>query len=163
MGISEHFEFQFKQPITQTKTKGEAADYLYLPGAGVLDQGQGLWGILRGYNAGGDPNTVPFLKPLPNNPGGGVLLKGNASCPTNSLGSRTYNVAAIYLKDGLTYNSRDESNATVGSIGNQSGALVYVPSDASGNPIGPIPPKDPLVLRAAAGECITVNLFNKIK
>src|SRR5262249_35468989 len=96
-------------------------------------------------------------------PGGGVLLKGNASCPTNSLGSRTYNVAAIYLKDGLTYNSRDESNATVGSIGNQSGALVYVPSDASGNPIGPIPPKDPLVLRAAAGECITVNLFNKIK
>lgn len=154
MGISEHFEYQFTAPTT----KGKTADYLYMPGSGVNDQGQGLWGILRSYNAGGNPSSVPSLQPLPNNMGGGVTLKASASCPSNATGNRTYYVAAQYFPNGLTYNSRDGSST---SITNQNGALVYVMSDASGK-TSSTPPKEPLVLRAAAGECITVHLFNTV-
>ncbi len=155
MGISEHFELQFKLPSTQASP----ADYLYMPGSGVNDLGQGLWGILRSYNAKGNPKTVPDLQPLPNNPGGGVPLKVNGSCPANATVSRTYNVAAAYNTAGIIYNSRDGSNNLIKSL---NGALLYVMADANGNPVGSVPPKEPLVLRANAGECINVNLFNRI-
>lgn len=155
MGISEHFEFQFTAPTT----KGKSADYLFMPGSGIYDLGQGLWGILRSYNAGGNPGSVPSLQALPNNPGGGVTLKASASCPSNATGNRTYNVAAKYYSSGLTYNSRDGSGSN--SIMNSNGALVYVMADANGK-APDTPPKEPLVLRAAAGECITVKLFNTV-
>jgi hypothetical protein len=155
MGISEHYEFQFKLP----STKGSSADYLYMPGSGVLDVGQGMWGILRSYNAGGNPRNVPSLQPLPNNPGGGVTLKASGSCPANKTGDRVYNVAAVYNADGITYNSHDAPSSTITS---QSGSLLYMTADNNGNPVGPNPPKEPLVLRANAGECVTVNLFNRI-
>jgi hypothetical protein len=161
MGISEHYEFQFKLPSTQTST----ADYLYMPGSGVLDVGQGLWGILRSYNAAGKPSTVPNLQPLPNNPGGGVALKASASCPTNATGTRTYNMAAVYVPEGIVYNSHDTTStpSQSSSITSQSGALVYVMADGNGNPLlGALPPREPLVVRASAGECINVNLYNRI-
>jgi hypothetical protein len=155
MGISEHYEFQFKLPSTQATP----ADYLYMPGSGVLDVGQGLWGILRSYNANGNPKSIPNLQPLPNNPGGGVALKASASCPANATGSRTYNIAAVYNSNGIVYNSRDGASNLITS---QNGALLYVLADANGNPVGPVPPKEPLVLRANAGDCINVNLYNRI-
>jgi hypothetical protein len=161
MGISEHYEFQFKLPSTQAST----ADYLYMPGSGVLDVGQGLWGILRTYNAAGKPSTIPNLQPLPNNPGGGVTLKASASCPINATATRTYNIAAVYIPEGLVYNSHDTTNtpSESSSITSQNGALVYVMADGNGNPLlGAVPPREPLVLRAAAGECISVNLYNRI-
>ena len=154
MGISEHFEMQFTVPSTKVST----ADYLYVLGSGVTDMGQGLWGLFRTYNAGGYPNTVPDLKPLPNNPGGGVVLKGSGSCPANATRRIAYNVAAVYVGSGLSYNSRDGAN----SISNANGAVVYMMADANGKPLGSLPPTDPLVLRANAGDCMTVTLFNNI-
>jgi hypothetical protein len=156
MGISEHYEFQFKLPSTQAPR----ADYLYMPGSGVLDLGQGLWGILRSYNANG--KLLPTLAPLPNNKTGGVALKASGSCPANATGTRTYGVAAMYLPSpGLTYNSRDGSANSITS--STSGAMLYVMVDPQTlKPLGPFPPKEPIVLRANAGECITVKLFNKL-
>jgi hypothetical protein len=151
MGISEHYEMQFTVPTSQANV----ADLLYMPGSGVNDLAQGLWGIMRTYNAGGNPSSVQSLKPLPNNPGGGVTLKSSASCPANATGRQTYNVAAIYNATGLTYNSRDTGQF----ITNSAGAMLYVFADASGKPLTTTP-RDPLVLRARAGECIQVNLFN---
>ena len=153
MGISEHYEMQFTVPTSQANT----ADYLYMAGSGVNDLAEGLWGIMRTYNAGGKPATVPSLMPLPNNPGGGVTLQASASCPANATGTQTYNVAAIYNSDGLTYNSRDAGKF----ITNASGAMLYVMADASGKP-QTTSPTEPLVLRARAGECVKVNLFNTI-
>ena len=153
MGISEHYEFQFKLPSTQKAV----ADYLYKPGSGVLDLGQGTWGILRSYNTGGLLN-ISDLKALPNNPGG-VTLRASGSCPTNSTATPPYNVAAVYVPNGITYNSRDKANNAITS---SNGALLYVMADANGNPVGPVPPREPLVLRANAGDCITVNLFNRV-
>ena len=156
MGISEHYEFQFKLPSTQNPT----ADYLFKPGSGINDLGQGLWGILRSYNAGGNPGKYAPLQPLPNNPGGGVPLKQSASCPVNATKRPPYNVAAVYIPPpGITYNSR---NGGTNNITNANGAVVYVMADSTGKPTAPLPPKEPLVLRANAGDCVTVKLFNNI-
>jgi hypothetical protein len=176
MGISEHFEMLFtvpttaKVPISPDRVPNDpngpfSADYLYMPGSGVGDLVNGLWGILRAFNTGGNPGKVlPNLPALPNNPSGGVALStGTWKCPGTS--NITYNVAAINSTGvsnpqplQLTYNSRTTSGSTSG-ITNPN-ALVYVLADAAGKP-KTTQPTEPLVLRAQAGDCITVNLFNQ--
>jgi manganese oxidase len=195
MGISEHFELLFTVPSSLSATMNNYfkapppsnpvlqnqqpvfADYLYMPGSGTRDLGNGLWGILRAYNTGGDPKKLlPDLQPLPyNNPHvpGQVppLLTTDVTCPSG-VTPRTYYVAAINSLSGtgstatpvtITYNNRNPSAPLTN--GN---SLVYVLADSSGNPQlpkdkngNPLPPTDPIVLRAAAGECIEVTVFNR--
>jgi hypothetical protein len=166
MGISEHFEMLFTMPLTGAvpidsnrvpNTGPFSADYLYMPGSGVNDLNHGLWGILRSFNTEGKlGNLLPDLPALPNNPAGGVALSGGKwSCPADSVKRPAFNVAAMNAIKGqplqLTYNSR--SNTT------NPNALVYVLTDSKGT-LPATPPKEPLILRANAGDCITVNLFN---
>jgi hypothetical protein len=167
MGISEHFEFLFTLPSTSdpVATPGPAdqpftADYVYMPGSGVNDLVNGLWGLMRTYNTRGmSANLLSNLKPLPNNSVGGIRLKGGAwTCPANANMTPPQYVAAINSLGGppplaVNYNSRS-------SIANPT-AIVYVAADSAGNPLSKTSPTEPLVLRANAGDCITVKLFNK--
>jgi hypothetical protein len=162
MGISEHFEFLFKAPVTQkaastqpcngpgTDPKIFCADYLYTPGSGQWDLVQGLWGLMRTYNTGGAA-PIAGLKTLPNNTGGGAGMKA-VDCPANAP-KRDYYVRAISDRP-LTYNARI-------STGNQilnPYPLRWVLTDSAGSPVSS--EKGPLVLRANAGDCVSVTLTN---
>src|SRR4030095_804749 len=182
MGISEHFEFLFDLPSTSPPAgpppqKAFSADSLYAPGTGLYDTAHGLWGILRTFNAGGDPNKLlPDLATLPNNLGGGRLLKPgpngqvNANCPVDAP-RRRYDISVIYgaaqvngkpiLPNGqLVYNDRTPQNPIVNA-----NPLIYVAS-ADLNPDGslkyPNAKREPLILRASAGECLEVTLRNRL-
>ena len=175
MGISEHFEFVFTLPPSAPvpidpnrvpNTGPFSADYLYMPGSGTNDLNHGLWGILRAFNAGGDLSQVKTLglPTLPNNPGGGVLLNlGKWQCPANANVTPTLNVAAINSIGSpakpllLNYNQR----SGITSLG--SSALAYVPADSNGKPLSSQAPVEPLILRANAGDCVTVKVFNQFK
>ncbi len=148
MGISEHFEMLFTLPPGST---GAQTDYLYQPDANFPGQQDGLWGIMRAYNA-----TQADLPALPNNK---LVASGGAAkvCPDGAP-HRAFAVsvvtAARALPGGtLTYNARS------GPI-TQPDALLYVLSsnlDANSHLKSGVP-IEPLILRAAAGDCIEVTL-----
>jgi len=161
MGISEHFEFLFKAPVTQQAASTQpcvkgagaklfCADYLYTPGAGQWDLAQGLWGLMRTYNTGGG-DKVAGLETLPNNKDGGSGLSA-VGCPAGAP-KRQYYVKAV--NDGqLSYNARI-------SVGNQivnPYALRFVLTDQNFKALSS--EKIPLVLRADAGDCVSVTLKN---
>ena len=64
MGISEHYEFVVP-PLPAQDRQQEFADYLYTPGAATDDQWNGLWGIMRAYDA---KRNGEICSQLPNNP-----------------------------------------------------------------------------------------------
>jgi hypothetical protein len=179
MGISEHFEYLFTVPSTPPPTSSTPggvlpfADYLYKPGAGQNDQNQGNWGMLRAYTTGGNPSKVmngsnaPItLLPAPNNPSGGTPWAGSSVCPP-AAPQRQYYIAAISPKSySVQYYSRNDGTTT-NTITNPT-PMLYVPTDATGAIPSPLPcvsgatvPCSPIVLRANAGDCINVTLFNQ--
>jgi manganese oxidase len=157
MGISEHFEMLFTLPPAGS---GASSDYLYEPDANGSGQEDGLWGLLRAYNG-----AQPDLPALPNNPPPTVPLKANAACPANAhhVGYFVTAVTAAQALPGkvLTYNARNPAGE--GPI-TQPDAILYVASedlDDQGK-LRPNRPIEPLILRAAAGDCIDVMLTNRI-
>ena len=161
MGISEHFEFL--APIVGAKSSlGPTADYLYRPGSSVDAQWNGAWGLMRVYK-----NSQGDLLALPNNPAGGPspYMGGfSGPCP-NTAPSKYFSVTAVSASTALpggklVYNSRTNQGGAL----NDPTAILYVTSSdltksgtlAAGVPI------EPLVLRANAGDCITVDLYNKM-
>jgi hypothetical protein len=161
MGISEHFEFL--APIIGAKSSlGPTADYLYKPGSSVDDQWNGLWGLLRVYKSSqGD------LLALPSNPAGGPspYMGGfSGPCP-NTAPSKYFSVTAISASTALpggklVYNSRTNQGGAL----NDPTAILYVKSSdlTKSNTLAAGVPIEPLVLRANAGDCITVDLYNKM-
>jgi hypothetical protein len=151
MGLSEHFEMLFTLPPASTTPTQPFADYVYAPSSGQAGLTNGLWGILRAYQG-----VVADLQPLPNNPQGMAPPQLKSDCPSGAP-VRSYAVvattAAQALPGGvLVYNS-DQSDPL---------AIVYVRAedlDAQGK-LKPGVPIEPLVLRAAAGECIEITLQN---
>jgi hypothetical protein len=161
MGISEHFEFLFKAPVTQKPASTQpclknaapslfCADYLYTPGSGQWDLAQGLWGLMRTYNTGGG-SAINGLKTLPNNSGGGAGMQA-VGCPSGAP-QRNYYVKAINDRP-LTYNAR----IAVGNSIINPYPLRYILTDQGGTPL--TADKIPLVLRANAGDCVNVTLTN---
>jgi hypothetical protein len=184
-GISEHFEFE--APIVPPEADlGDSTDYLYAGSASAEGFWNGAWGLVRTYEV-----LQGTLRPLPNNPvaaarktinlGGGqsasVGISGNAGnlpdfngvCPKTAP-VRSYAVSAVAASQaigatGITYNSRQGAFAGQrGPITDPTGALYVLDSDLdlktgrilAGRPI------EPLVLRAAAGDCIEVKLTNRL-
>jgi hypothetical protein len=163
MGISEHFEFLFKAPVTQKVISREpcmksadpkifCADYLYTPGSGQWDLAQGLWGLMRTYNTG-DGTPIAGLKTLPNNSRGGAGM-APVACPAGA-NQRNYYVKAINDRP-LTYADRiSTGNAIINPY-----PLRWILTDKQGAPLST--DKTPLVLRANAGDCVNVTLTNEM-
>jgi manganese oxidase len=151
MGISEHFEMLFTLPPAG---RGDQSDYLYQTDANLVAQEDGLWGLLRSYNT-----SRPDLPPLPNNPPRATAT--TKACPDDAHHVR-FSITAVTAAralpaGGLTYNDR-----IAGFPLTQPDGILYVPSgnlDASGKLL-PGAPIEPLILRAAAGNCIDVTLTN---
>ena len=162
MGISEHYEFVV--PKLSKNWQTEAADYLYRPGASVDDQWNGLWGLLRAYK-----NQRKDLKPLPSNTTGGAPFTNpgdfNGVCP-KTANVQPFDVTAALVRDilpeaTLVYNSRTSNG---GQLHDPTAIMFVRTSDidpATGKVVNGVP-REPLVLRAKAGDCIEVTLTNKL-
>jgi hypothetical protein len=161
MGISEHYEFVVpKLPRKYDLTDG-AADYLYMPGAAVDDQWNGLWGLLRAYKA-----NKADLVPLPNNTTKGKVYTNqgdfNGVCHKDAP-VRNFDVTAVSAQNALpggtlVYNSRTNQGGAL----HDPTAIMFVRTgdlDAAGK-LKPGIPVEPLILRANAGDCINVTLTN---
>ncbi|HKS22873.1 MAG TPA: hypothetical protein VJZ76_08765 [Thermoanaerobaculia bacterium] len=160
MGISEHYEMIFSMP----KTKQRTSDYLYEVTSDTTGRKYGNWGILRSY-----ANDQPDLVRLPNNKTGSSAHA--ADCP-NDAKRRAYKVKAMRIQDALGdpngmlfYNARGLAGAQ--PPGSQKlvdpDAIIYVnEADLVGNKLPSAQRVEPLILRAAAGECVEVTLTNNL-
>jgi hypothetical protein len=170
-GISEHFEFDLP-PLAGKVTS--PVDFLWQTSGSVDDMWNGSWGLMRAYKNGRNDLLV-----LPNNPLGGKdtsianLKQFNGVCPATAP-VRTFDVSLVLAQNALPggkliYNSRTTSVGTT-QTGPEAGplndptAMLYVRSgdlDANGKLKAGVP-IEPLVLRAAAGDCLQVTLANKL-
>jgi hypothetical protein len=163
MGISEHYEFVV--PRLARKYDGKFADYLYTPGRSVDDQWNGLWGLMRVF-----VQRKADLAELPNNLKKNTLAfnnKGdfNGVCPTIAF-NQSYDVSAVRAKDvlpagTLVYNSRADNGGQL----HDPTAIMFVRTgdiDPATGKLRAGVPTEPLVLRAKAGDCISLTLRNKL-
>jgi hypothetical protein len=164
MSISEHFEFNFRAPITGPagpNSRG-SSDYLYQASADVNGVPQGLWGLLRTYRS-----TTSALSFFGDNAPDGrlsqqaVQIQSLLDPSRTTLKVREYRVVAISAADaqggnanGLVYYNR------AAKLANDPNGLVYV-LEGDLNRIKQGGAIEPLVLRANAGELIHVTLTNK--
>ena len=168
MGLSEHYELLFHLPVTGQPSQ---ADYLYIPTSDTSGIQYGNWGLIRGYKQS-QPNLVSLsdsqAKAFPN--GSKIPPAGApaATCPANAP-KRNYQVSAVFarnaLNGALVYNSRGVAGQPPGTaqIGDWNALIYVLNSDLDGNGLLKAGvPREPLVLRAAAGECITVQLTNAL-
>jgi hypothetical protein len=166
MGISEHFEFL--ATLTELeRPKGPFNDHLYRPSASSDGQWNGVWGLLRAYK-----DQRADLLELPNNVFATEVSIANpldfrGVCPSVAP-IRTFDVTAITaaaLPGGkVIYNPRVGNFAGNPGPLNDPTALLYVNTsdlDFTGR-LRPGVPIEPLVLRAAAGDCIKMTLRNRL-
>ncbi|HVF23633.1 MAG TPA: hypothetical protein VM941_11170 [Pyrinomonadaceae bacterium] len=192
MGLSEHFELRFKVPSSSAPvpvspattvrkcpdntSNANCVDYFYSPSFDEMGIAQGLWGIFRSY----DP-TAPAQKlgALPNNPIAPSTNVTYATCPANlpATQRRNFNITAVTAQKALAnvspvpgsnppqgeliFNDRGNRSNWIGSLM----GIMYVRSedlDSNGRLKAGVP-VEPLILRANAGDCISVNLTNAIE
>ncbi|HLX07507.1 MAG TPA: hypothetical protein VKY89_06555 [Thermoanaerobaculia bacterium] len=169
MGISEHYNLLVKLDpkfVPQTGEGTSAAplkpwmDFLYQPGAAAIEQAGGNWGLIRSYDT-----ARTDLWPLPqNNYSPGQPFKTVPVCPADAK-ARNYTVVALTAQQALggplVYNPTQavsDANALLYFDTQNPGLKCPRPGDWSSCTFSGTP--DPLVLRAAAGECIHVTLYN---
>ena len=157
MSLSEHFEMNFKFPVT--KNGNQTTDYLYQTSPDAAGLQAGNWGLMRTYKTKQDD-----LVPLPSNDitkNPVSEMKQDCGCPDDAP-RRTFYVAAFSVKaafgDSLVYNSK---------FGNkEADALVFVGAESETaldtTALKAYWKKEPMVLRARAGDCIKVHLTNAI-
>jgi hypothetical protein len=144
MGISEHFEFLFRVPVTANAVAPQQpfTDYLYEPSTSPANATLGTWGLMRAYQ-----QPQRDLLPAPK-----IRPPADPSCPPGAP-VRAYSVTAI--NSPITYTSLSGRTVT------DPNGLVYMRSE---DVVGGKPKSgariEPLVLRAVAGECIRVTLTN---
>lgn len=161
-GISEHFEMEVGK-LPDIVGLAKEADYLYAPGYAVDDLWNGMWGIVREY-----AQARADLLPLPQNADAKIAdtryadaMDAELTCPRNAP-PRQFDIAAVRARDvlqngELVYNSGHRLTDPT--------ALMYVPySDLEFPPSGmrlkASAPREPLILRANAGDCIDLKLRN---
>jgi hypothetical protein len=144
MGVSERFDLVLRNDEVS------AGDYLYAS-APTDDLWNGLWGILRSHG-----KLRPNLLPLP---GYAPTEKDPAGvCPPNAP-VRSYTVHAVTAKDALPggklyYNKEYDLWDPDAILFIEASKLAAVESGAR--------KPEPLILRAAAGDCIKVTLINEL-
>ena len=159
-GLSEHFEFVLPSSREQLPFP---TDYLYRTGASTDDLWNGLWGLMRVYD--GRAGLRPGLPTLPNNPAGTAptftnFFEFNGVCPINAP-ARSYSIVATTAQaaipgGNLVYNSRKGLNDPTAILYFRAEDLDKKGVLKSGVPI------EPLILRANAGDCLSVTLQNKL-
>lgn len=163
LGISEHFEMELGRVADVAPREG-FVDRLY--GATTLDDlWNGMWGILRVFSTERpiDPATGRrvALAPLVQGP---LVVDNehefNGPCPKNAKVRRfaveAWEAAELLGRpEGLVYNATSGLNDPSGLVFVDAANLV-----GGGWPAGR--PLEPLVLRAAAGECVEVTLSNRL-
>lgn len=160
MGISEHWEMLFTTPVAAEATDSKQADYLYIANSLTSGLENGMWGLLRAYK-----KTQPDLVALPNNSPAvdkQALAKG---CPAYATGKKSYDVTAITSQQALSGGAIVYNNRQTGSNGStlsNSNAMLYVITEDLKNGNLNKMRIEPLVLRAAAGECVEVTLRNAL-
>jgi hypothetical protein len=176
MGISEQFNWDIFTAIDPAQ-KGIGADYLFSPDNSVDGMWNGMWSLMRSYSKFRAKKNAPNgtdLLPLPNNRLDTKTNQVNAVSNTSEFDAKSkyqcpiaapkvvFNVTAVLARDALpngtlVYNSR-------GAQLHDPTAILYVRSsdlDASGK-LKPGVPLEPLILRARAGDCINLQLTNKL-
>jgi manganese oxidase len=168
MGLSEHFEFLFKVPSSSApntnrkcpdgQSQKNCVDYFYSPSMDEFGISNGMWGLFRSY----DPTaTANKLAALPNNPIGAGTNVTYATCPANAP-QKNFNVTAIAAQTAL---GGEISFNTRGAGLKSTSGVMYVRTEDLNTTTGKLNagvPIEPLILRANAGDCITVNLTNKL-
>lgn len=169
MGISEHYNLLVKLDPLFVPPSGEGSygaplkpwmDYLYQPGAAAIEQSGGNWGLIRAYD-----ERRKDLWPLPQNDYAlGKPFKRVPICPADAP-SRDYTVVALTAQQALggplVYKPTQQlgdSHALLFFDTQNPGLKCSRAGDWSSCRYSGAP--DPLVLRAAAGECIHVKLYN---
>jgi hypothetical protein len=161
MGISEHYEFLL--PPLPKNNVGPEMDYLYRAGSATDDLWNGVWGLLRVSQRG---KGYADLQQLPNNRGGNFVPKNigrfNGVCPRTAP-VRSYQVTAILARDilpegTLVYNRRPVNGGPL----HDPTAILYINNDLLDAVKSGERPAEPLVLRANAGDCIDLTLYNHL-
>ena len=190
MGISEHFEMDFKLPPSGADHKSSKmlsfADYLVSPSSSIDGLANGTWSIMRAFNeqVGSDPAVKTYLKPLPNNPPGELasknqLLKDRLEAIRQKFkaleagpqplpaGWKSFHITATTVKKAvpggvLSFNPRfSKSGNPDGSTYDLNNALLFVrDEDLDKGRLRPDAPREPLILRVAAGDWVEINLTN---
>ena len=159
-GVSEHFEMYFKigDGLRHTAGSHGATDYMYLDS---VDSGakEGIWGIIRAYH---DPE--PGLAYLPNNSGAtprpqhplqsGFCPTGPGSPPIRPINIQAWRAVDLLGGAGLVYNEKFSLF--------DPNAIIYIHEEDMIPFMTGQKEVDPLVIRAAAGECIEVTLTNML-
>jgi hypothetical protein len=159
-GISEYFIFRVP---AVSDVQADTEDFMYQTGSSVDARWNGTWGIMRAYKG-----LQSDLKPLPSNPDGIIPTpKGKSEfqgpCPSAVAGqnARQYEVWAVKAEDVLPGGAIEYKP---GNLKDPTGLLYVLEDD-----IDPITGQfkadrrvEPLILRAAAGECVEVKLVNKL-
>ena len=167
MGLSEHFEFLFNVPSSSAPniarkcpdgmSQKNCVDYFYSPSMDEFGISNGMWGLFRSY----DPTQLANkLVALPNNAIGPTAKIGYQTCPNNAT-KRTFNITAVTalgaLGGEIPFNSRGAGLKSTSGV-------MYVRTEdlnAQGKLNAGVP-IEPLILRANAGDCIEINLTNKM-
>jgi hypothetical protein len=179
MGLSEHFEMLFTVP-TVNVAPNAFADYLYNASLGTSGLSNPIWGIMRAYD--GSKGPLPDLKPLPSNPKGGGPMPAQAVCPKPDRQLVVVASSVCRLLGGsaacdpqnwgksataLVYNSRGQATKPgtfdPTKVIQDPNALVFVEASQVDEATGQLKASGvlgPLVLRAAAGECVDLTLKN---
>jgi manganese oxidase len=163
MGISEHFEFNL---ASVRPVDAPFVDYLVQPGASTDDQWNGLWTLLRAYS--GSQARRSDLLTLPNNPKGDSPKADSKNftgvCPRTAP-QRKFSIVAAMARDvlpdrTLVYNA----NPANGGILHDPTAILFVHKedlDQNGLIKAGVP-VEPLILRANAGDCIFLEVNNRL-
>lgn len=152
IGISEQFDLELEPEPVFAKNSAGGADYLY-QSAATDDLWDGMWGLLRVHGA-----PQPDLAPLPGYPAPGSLPAQTGVCPPGAP-QRSYVVHAITAQgnlpgDRLTYNQEY-------GLYDPDAVLFVRAEDLAAVRSGQRAP-EPLLLRAAAGECVQITLINEL-
>ena len=177
MGLSEHTEMHFKAPLSSSQTVNPCpdnasapcnfTDHLYVASAGDNGITNGMWGLLRAYS----PNALAKnLQPLPNNPVAATNNTTYTTCPADlpSTKIKNFDITAVAAEQALpekaiVLNSRGQGTGTPNTqLTNPLGLMYVFTADLENGQLKKGVPREPLILRAAAGDCINVTLRNGI-
>lgn len=163
-GLSEHFELDMALPPLPGNAKATFADYLYKAGSSSDDLWSGLWGIMRSYRS-----SQNDLLTLPNNTTASATYSNAASfngvCPSTAP-AKSFDVTVGAVQDlviggKLLYEARTNNN---GPLNDPAGIILTRTGDidASTGKIRAGQKLEPVILRANAGDCITMTVRNRM-